>query len=259
MTLTYLYCLVRSDRRPSRRGMPAPLPGMGAPRAIDGGDGLWLIASDAPARLYDEAALSRGLPNLEWVAPRAMAHEAVVEHFLRQPAVLPMKLFTLFTTDERARAHVARRRARLDRALTRLERQHEWGLRLVLDAGGTSAAPAPSRRAESGTSYLARKRDQIGGSRAQLARARTGANRLFRAMAREATASLRRPETERAAKTSRLLVDAAFLVPAGGIGAFRAALRRQARLLGDSGVSVSLTGPWPPYHFVNAPGRSRRS
>ena len=62
-----------------------------------------------PARDYGEAALARGLQNLDWVGRRAMAHEAVVEHFLPAPAVLPMQLFTLFTSDERALEHVAQR------------------------------------------------------------------------------------------------------------------------------------------------------
>jgi Gas vesicle synthesis protein GvpL/GvpF len=41
--------------------------------------------------------------------------------------------------------------------------------------------------------------------------------------------------------------------------AFRAALRRQSRDLGASGVRMALTGPWPPYHFVDAGREARRS
>jgi hypothetical protein len=57
-------------------------------------------------------------------------------------------------------------------------------------------------------------------------------------------------ETEQAAPGSRLLLDAAFLVPAQRKGAFRAAVQRSAKKLGKSGVSLSLTGPWPPYNFI---------
>jgi Gas vesicle synthesis protein GvpL/GvpF len=259
VTLTYVYCLVRSTRRPSLRGVPGPLPGGDEIRLLDAGGGLWIVATHVPARGYDEAALIRGLKDLDWVARRAMAHEAVIEHFLRSPAVLPMKLFALFTSDERALAHIARRRQRLERVLARIERQLEWGLRLSLDErAGRAAAPRHSVARESGASYLSRKRDSVHRDRTHVMRARSDANRLYRVLAREATAARRR-NTEQGVPGSRLLVDAAFLVPVRRTHAFRAALHRHAERFRPAGVVVSLTGPWPPYNFVDARGGGRGS
>jgi len=45
---TYLYCLLRRSRAPDLSRAPAELPGLGRPRALDAGKGLWLIAADAP-------------------------------------------------------------------------------------------------------------------------------------------------------------------------------------------------------------------
>ena len=143
--LTYVYCLVRSPRRPLLKNLPPAMPGANEIRALHAGHGLWIIASHVPVRDYNESALSNGLQHLDWVGPRAIAHEAVVEHFLGAPSVLPMQLFTLFTSDERALAHVARDRSRLDRVLTRIERQLEWGLRLTFDAT-TDAATQKRKR-----------------------------------------------------------------------------------------------------------------
>jgi hypothetical protein len=195
-----------------------------------------------------------------------MAHEAVVEHFLTAPAVLPMQLFTLFTSDERALDHVARDRTRIERILARLDRQLEWGLRLSFDERAARQAVEDDHRArrtrhdtESGAAYLARKRDLFDVTRVQLTAARTAADRLYRAMSREATESRRRRSTEQAAPGSRLLLDAALLVPARRTAAFRSALRTEARTLTGSGLVVSLTGPWPPYNFVDAPPGARRA
>jgi hypothetical protein len=266
--LTYVYCLVRSPRRPLLKNLPPAMPGANEIRALHAGHGLWVIASHVPVRDYNESALSNGLQHLDWVGPRAIAHEAVVEHFLGAPSVLPMQLFTLFTSDERALAHVARDRSRLDRVLTRIERQLEWGLRLTFDAttdaadAGTKTRSKAGRRAgstESGAEYLSRKRALIGVTRARLVRARAEGDRLYRAMAREASAALRRTTTEEASPGSKLLVDAAFLVPVRRAVSFRAALRKQAKKLEASGLVVSLTGPWPPYNFIDARPRSRRS
>lgn len=253
--LTYVYCLVHRRRRPVLRGIPAGVPGAGVVRALDAGAGLWVIVSSVPAAEYDEAALALGLRDLEWVGRRAVAHEAVVEHFLRAPAVLPMKLFTLFTSDQRALAHVARRRRRIDRLLAALAGQIEWGLRLTLDEKAVLAGVEcrHSGSVTSGAAYLTRKRDLLDRTGTQLASARGEADRVFRSIAKTASAARRQTAIERAAPGSRLLLDAAFLVPASRAGAFRAAVRRQARALSGSGIAVSLTGPWPPYNFVDAP------
>jgi len=190
---------------------------------------------------------------MDWVGQRAMAHEAVVEHFLGARAVLPMQLLTLFTSDERALAHVRRSWKKIETILARIDRHHEWGLRLTFDERSAKAqveARAAKRRLASGVGYLARKRDLLAVSRAQLAAAKIAADRIYRALAREAADARRRTSLERAAPGSRLLLDAAFLVPVTRAASFRAALRKQAKALDASGVVVSLTGPWPPYNFI---------
>jgi hypothetical protein len=224
---------------------------------LSAGAGVWLIVSHVPDSAYGEAALTRGLRDIDWVAQHAMAHEAMVEHFLAARAVLPMPLFTLFTADERALAYVARHRRRIERVLSRVERQHEWGVRLTFqDAADTRTPRRVPARAESGTSYLASKRDLRDITRTRLAQARVHGNRAYRAIRREATDARRRTDTEQSpASGARLLVDAAFLVPVARTKAFRAALRREARALGASGVALAVSGPWPPYNFIEASRR----
>ena len=258
-SLTYVYCLVRSARRPSLRDVPPGMPGGREVRLLEipssqpgrGGAGgrEWLIVSTVPERVYGEAALGEGLRQIEWVAPRALAHEAVVEYFLSAPAVLPMQLFTMFKEDDRAVEHVVRDRRRIAAILKRIEHQVEWGLRLSWnpDMPGSSAKRSAPR---SGADYLARKREQRDLAQARLKQARTQANRIYKAVSREATAAHRRTATEQAAPGSRLLLDAAFLVPARRATTFRAAVGRHARVLEGAGLAVSLTGPWPAYNFI---------
>jgi hypothetical protein len=221
-----------------------------------------------PAADYGEEGLASGLQDLEWVGGRAMAHESVVEHFLGAGTVLPMQLFTLFTSDARALDHVARDRARIDRILDRIDGRLEWGLRLSFDPkavrpdaisrppggrntdakGRLKASPAG---AVSGTSYLARKRDVLQASHVQLAEARKEADRLYEILSREAVESRRRTAIERAVPASRVVLDAAFLVPAKRGGAFTKAVRQHTRPFVGSAVDVALTGPWPAYNFID--------
>src|SRR5471032_2729340 len=103
---TYVYCVIAADRRPRLTRVPAGLPGAGRIRLLDVEKGLFIAVADLPLARYSEAAINRGLANLDWVSRVAVAHEAVVESFIASTAVLPMKLLTIFTSDERALGHV---------------------------------------------------------------------------------------------------------------------------------------------------------
>lgn len=248
-TLSYVFCLVRTARRPTLRGLDDGMPGGGELRAIDVGDRLWAIVQSVPEAEFSEASLARGLQNLDWVGPRAVAHERVIESFLSATALLPMQLFTLFNSDDRVVEHVRSDRARITRILKRIEKKVEWGLRLTWNEQAARDRAAGTQ-ARTGIEFLARKRDVLDVSRKRLAEARTAANRVYRAIDRKATASQRRTSLERAAPGSRLLLDAAFLVPVARSGAFKTAVREQARALRGSGIETSVTGPWPAYNFI---------
>ena len=187
----------------------------------------------------------------------ALAHEAVIEHFLSADAVLPMQLFALFKSDARAVEHIVRNHRRIGRILLRIERQVEWGLRLMWDPGALeTASSARSEEIRAGPTHRVGRR--LSRRQAQPARpvasrccsARADASRCIRTIAGEASQARRRSDVERTAPGSRLLLDAAFLVPARRTRAFQAVVRRHAGALERAGISVSLTGPWPPYNFI---------
>jgi hypothetical protein len=249
---TYLYCAVQSARDPLRGTKPRPprgLPGAGPARALNAREGVWLIVADAPLDRYAGDAIDARLADLDWVSQCAVAHDAVVEHFAHRHPVIPMKLFTLFASDERAVTHVARTRRTLARLFARVADREEWGVRLLLDETRALAPRATPVVAASGTEFLTRKKAAKDARHQLVADAIADADRLFDALADLADDSRRRtPAVE--GPTSRMVLDAAFLVPRRGTRRFRAAAGEAARSLGLRGFELSLTGPWPPYHFV---------
>jgi hypothetical protein len=225
------------------------MPGGRDLRAVEAGEHLWAIVQSVPKAEYSEVALAHGLQNLDWVGPRAIAHERIIESFLSAQALLPMQLFTLFTADDRVVQHVRSDGARIRRILKRVEKKVEWGVRLTFDEEAAHAKVS-RRRVTSGTEFLARKRDVLGIKRTRLREAQAAADRVYKSMSRLATAAKRRSSLERAAPGSRLLLDAAYLVPTSNSRAFRSAVRQHTRDLRAAGITVSLTGPWPPYNFI---------
>src|SRR5678815_5449768 len=90
-----------------------------------------------------------------------MAPEAVVEDAARSGPVVPMKLFTLFSSDERAAAHIVRTRKKLARLFELVAGREEWGVRVSVDervAARRRAEGARSAKTTSGTGFLLRKK-----------------------------------------------------------------------------------------------------
>lgn len=255
---TYLYCLVRESRPPALAAVPSGLPGCPPPQVLEVGGGLWLVTARAPLPEYGSEEIESRLSDLAWVSERALAHEAVIEHFAGAEAVLPMKLFTLFASDARALAYVRENRQRIDRALDRVAGCIEWGVRVLLNEARASEALAAESRQEpgqrSGTAFLQRKKKEQDASRDLAGRLRAEADAIFGELAEGAAGAVRREPGAPPEAGGRLLLDAAFLVPRQDGADFEAGVERCAARVAPRGCEVVLSGPWPPYHFAEAEG-----
>jgi hypothetical protein len=255
---TYVYCLIAARRRPSLGAVPKGLPSAGAVRLVDasqsGAEGLkkWLVVADVPLTRFGESAINQRLHDLDWVARAALAHEAVVESFVNVSALVPMRLFTIFTNDARALEHIARDRERLQAILKRVAHHDEWGIRIALDRKRAVAPRAGARRKGrlSGAGYLVGKKAIRDATASLAARSRQIVSDLYEGLARQSSLARRRGARELPLERGPLLLDAAFLVDRSRSRRFRATLAREARRLGDHGYRVSLTGPWPAYSFL---------
>jgi hypothetical protein len=249
---TYLYCAVQGAKDPVRGARSRPprgLPGSGPIRALEAGGGVWLVAAAAPLERYGAEAIDARLADLDWVSRCAVAHDAVVEHFARAHPVIPMKLFTLFTSDERAREHVSRARRKLARLFARVADREEWGVRMLLDEGRAVPAASAPVTAPTGRGFLELKKAAKDARQRVVADALSEADTVFTALGKAADDSRRRtPPVEGPA--SRLVLDAAFLAKRRDARRFKAAVTNAARPLAARGLTLTLTGPWPPYHFV---------
>lgn len=250
---TYVYCLVAAGRCPPLARVPRHA-GMGRVRLVDVAPGLWLVVADAPLDKYGEDAINRGLTNLDWVSRAAVAHESVVEAFIGASAVVPMKLFTIFTSDARALDHVTRERPRIDAVLKRVTNHLEWGVRVVLDRpkapAGKGRPSRPVTGGASGAAFLTRKKAQRDATKELAERAREVVEGLYDRLAAEARLAQRRSASELPVQGGPLLLDAAFLLPKTRSAKFEKLATRAARDLGPQGYRVTVSGPWPAYSFI---------
>jgi hypothetical protein len=248
---TYVYCIVASSTplQTTNVSTPGGPPGTGKVRVLEIRPGRSLIVSDAPLDQFGEAALAARLSDLNWVSRAAMAHEAVTECFMAADAVVPMKLFTLFTSDERALEQVRAGWSRVEGIVRRLNKHQEWGVRLVFDEARAPQEDATAA-ASSGRQYLVAKRQHHEASAKQSTAMRRIAGDVLKTLRPIARDVQQRAVTAPAAGRSRLLLDAAFLVPRAKADRFRKSVEGRAKKIAPAGYALHLSGPWPPYSFV---------
>jgi hypothetical protein len=226
----YLYGIV---------GFPPPLlrqiQGLGASPVfvVPHGD-LAAVVSRSPLSLWpvDEAHLT--------------LHETVVEEVMGARPILPVRFNTFLRTEEAVVGLLDERAQAFRSALERVEGKAEIGLRVLWETPGEAEASAEPEIKDGGpgAGYLYRRLNE---ARRRTALRATGA--MLIQELQSTFLSLAVKSCLRRFPTERLLFTAAYLVKPYRVDAFRKAVAKAGKEF--SCLSFLLTGPWPPYHFVN--------
>ncbi len=274
-TLRYLYAI--ADAR------AAPLVGASELRGIEGApveplmEGPLLAATSVvPASHYEEGPLNEHLLDLDWLAPRAAAHQEVNSKLLEiTGAVLPLAFGAIYRGPDGVRSLLRSRAGELRDRLRSVEGRAEWivSVERDQDLGGATRPlrvrgplplrpPAPDSEAlrqldaeivsaPPGRAFLlGKRRDEV---LREERRARDAAIAEETAAAVEAIGE--RVYREPLIDDPAISAVARFSVLAGR--GREAELGDAVRRLGATGISrgyrVRLSGPWPAYRFGGLP------
>jgi hypothetical protein len=244
-----------------------PLEGL---RGVDGqapierveSGGLAALVSRVPRATFDAEPLREHLDDLAWLEQTARAHEAILDVALGAATVVPLRLCTIYESPERVRAMLGGDRAALTEALAFLAGREEWGAKVLIDAerlaeharagdDGDTDERDVAPRSEGGAYLERRRQDRHLRERVQALAAHVAEDAHAR-LGAHAVEAVRQPPQNRelSGHQGEMVLNAAYLLDAGAVGA----LRREAAALeaehGDVGAHVEVTGPWPPYNFL---------
>ena len=208
-------------------------------------------------------AMAERVKDLGWVEEKVRAHDRVVKHMLAGGAVVPCRFCTVLRSEGVVRQVLARHAEHLSATLEALDGKKEWGVK-VTAARATSVAPAPldPRPADadpaSGRSYFLQKR-RSETARGEAARAmREAADACHLELSAVAAGVALLPIGDRgigqrakgAGDAPEVVLNSAYLVADADERRFFDLVDALAERYGAPGVSLEVTGPWPPYNFV---------
>jgi hypothetical protein len=250
----------------------ATLPGPGGvagadARLVDCG-GLTAVVSDVGLEEFGTEALRRNLEDLSWLEAVARAHHRVIEAAARRFMVLPMRLATVYTSEESMAAALTAHAPRLRDSMEWLRSRTEWGVKgyvaasrevprdatsRAAAAGGESSrhgARHPQPGAGSGMAYLRQRRDALSARRDAEQNVAESARAVHAELEQCAVAShLHPPQSQQlSGHADPMVLNAAYLIDDDRARDFAAAV--QALSEREPRLSLELTGPWPPYSFA---------
>jgi hypothetical protein len=220
------------------------------------------LVTHLPAADYSPEKLELRAGDVDWLGPRALAHDAVVTWASDTAQIAPFPMWTLFRNDESVRAMLEERAKEFGDALRSVSGASEYAVRVfaspaqVLELIGElrpaiAELQSAAAKASPGQRYLLQKK--ITEQREQEVRAylRETAQDCFDKLREKSVKAVRHKlPAETPAGKGRAILYAAFLVKTETLDDFRKVLTDLISQHKRSGLDFDFTGPWPPYNFV---------
>ena len=256
--------------------VPAGLTAASLPNGLDDAavslerdGGVAALVSRLDASGYAPDVIERNSADVEWLSPRAVAHDRVLtwasDH--GRGAVVPLPMFSVFSGPDAVRSMLRDRAPQLTSALERVGRGREYALRVyrvdseLLDVIATLSPrleqlASSAASASPGQRYLLERKLE-GQKRAELrAVTQDVVEEIVRELSTNAIETVRSAiprmtEAEQAAGRGTMVLNGAFLVGPERLENFQKTLTALIDRRGAQGFRFDFTGPWPPYHFAN--------
>jgi hypothetical protein len=255
-----VYCVVGGDAEiPQTAGIDGEHPLV----SVREGE-LAAVASVVSLQEFGEEALEQHFEDLEWLERNARTHEYVLDNVREHATLVPMRMCTIYRGRASVQEMLAREHDFLVDALARLAGRTEWGVKIFLRRGhrlrpsgsgdtGDDVAEELGQ-AGPGESYLLRRRQahqrEEEASQAVQECAEHVHERLSAASVEARLNPLQPPELTN--REEQMALNGVYLVEDADGETFNAAVEELQNEYGPLGAELELTGPWPPYNFVNS-------
>jgi hypothetical protein len=249
----WVYAVVRGERAEDR---VSGLRGVGAePVRMVVCDELAAVVGTVSLDEFGRDALRRNLEDLDWVAQKARAHDAVISAVSQSGAVIPVRMATVYLDDGRVRELLESRRQDFGATLSRLCGRAEVGVKVYADPARllTPDAAHDDCGRPTGTAYLMRRRRQLAAHEEAYRAAAIEADRIHSTLMRHAVDGKRRPPPDRtlSGRDELTILNGTYLIDSDAVGMFRETVA--ALEMSTGRLSLETTGPWPPYSFAGEP------
>ena len=201
------------------------------------------VVGSVDAAAFGESSIASMLGDLADIEPIGRAHHEVVATIAADSPVVPLRLATIYPDDETVSALLAEHHAELTELLESLRGTQEWGVQVYLRPAVGTAVPAGVTVGGDGGGST--------GPHQPWLEAEASANQIDRVLSDIAIVSRRQPAPylRPGSVCGWMVLNGIYLLDADRAAEFSSMARQFAAEHGT--LRVEITGPWPPYSFVD--------
>jgi gas vesicle protein GvpL/GvpF len=251
----YVYAITRNPVTPDTEGVDQT-----KRFGFASSDGVSAIFTAVNAEAFSQEEIDRRAGDLEWIGAIGYRHQAVVQDVMKKTALVPLRAFTLFSSEEALRSYLHENASMLNKVLDRLDGKQEWTLRVEIDPQRWSEAlvsRVESLRAlqneidtaSAGKAFLLRKKLDDEKKRASHDAEQALVGEIEQVVLDKLaceTVSETRERRDGAFPQINVLIERDEEAKLQELHA--SLMDRYA----SEGVALALSGPWPPYTFAHA-------
>ncbi len=226
-------------------------------------DIIGAVYEEVPASEFSQTALETNLKDVGWVSEKVVWHQQLVAGTQQLCAVVPLKFGSVFTSKWLVQKSLLGEQAHnfIDK-LKRIEGKEEWGIKMMSDQEKFSLAVGHinpdlkalnegSKEASAGTSFLMKKKKEALQKTIEKQEINLLRHRLYDKVKEISSEIVEAPLQENNQSNGLTnTLNLAVLTSKNDTQELLSAIEEEQSHMSNFGVSIDVTGPWPPYHFV---------
>lgn len=218
------------------------------------------VVCEVPEEEFSGSSAEARLQDLEWVGPRAVRHEQVIEEVMRYSPVLPARFGSLFSSVQSLGLLVQNNVATINRFFDQVASKQEWSVKgslsktKALEAIFCERLEAVSESLSAlspGIRYVKERQIRSEAEKELAGWMKKACNGVADELMSLSASSKQRKIINLSKEDSdkQTVVNWAFLVGQSLVADFLDGIERANARFNDKGLFFECSGPWPPYSF----------
>ena len=255
--LIYLYCITAEPPMLNKFNVAKEL-------YVIESNGLYITVKDVSDKDYSESNIKAHLSDESWLDIQVREHISVIETIMEDQTVVPFNFCTIYTSEETLNQFLDKFKTQLSNALTHLHNKEEWSLKAYCDKNEIvknidilcdeiADIDFQIQSSLPGKSYILNKK-----RRELIAKEIT---EIYNSYSRNVFLKIRPLSEEykyktllsndQTGKNNDMILNATFLIKKDNVNAFIESSEALILEYRSIGLEIEITGPWPPYEFIN--------
>lgn len=223
---------------------------------------FFAIIELVPTNDFGELPLQKNITNMEWLIPKVNIHEGVIQQLMEETTVLPVKFATIFSQKNSLYALLQANKEKYATNFEKLRNKEEWGVKIFNISDDTwllqntddqeiLAMQEAIDIASPGKAFLMKKKlTSLVNAKKNLLYKKAG-NELYKNLKIHTVESIQKSILPAQRSTEKMMLNAVFLLEKEEVPTWVQQIENMEAMMGNKTLDINVTGPWPPYHFMN--------